>query len=329
MIPYLYCMKLIECVPNFSEGRDKGIINKIAAAIKSVKKVELLHIDSGYDANRTVMTFVGNPIAVTEAAFFAMKTASELIDMSKHQGTHPRLGSTCVCPLIPFVNISMNELKVHVDVLSQRVGEELNIPVYLYAESSKNNNRYNQANIRKGEYEGLATKMMLPEWIPDYGPTMFQPKVGATVIGARDFLLAYNVNLDTRDVNVSKEIAKSIRSNPSPNPTYQLEHVKAIGWDLPAFNCTQVSMNLMNYGVTNMADVYLAIKKESEKYNVQVTGSELIGMIPLDAMLLAGKAFTDSTQEKVIVETTINELGLNAINPFIAKDRILEWKMNL
>lgn len=328
---------LLECVPNFSEGRDVSIINKIAAAIESVQHVKILHTDIGFAANRTVITFAGEADAVIEAAFRAIKIASELVDMTKHTGVHPRIGATDVCPLIPLSGISMAQTVELSVKLARRVGNELNIPVYLYENSASLPHRKNLADIRKDEYEGLQQKMLQPEWQPDFFGGQGSPvdnnfltsnqnntpltlNAGATVIGARDFLIAYNVNLDTQDVSIAKEIAKDVRESGrkrgeerlerrnenlsvnsnliSHNSSFMskslsLKSVKAIGWYIPEYQRAQVSMNLTNINITSVHTAFEACKKSAQKYGVRVTGSELIGLIPEKVLLEAGKFYFD------------------------------------
>ena len=309
-------MKLVECVPNFSEGRDKSVIDEISKRIKSLEGVVLLDVDSGIDTNRTVMTMVGDPKSISNAAFEAIKAASDLIDMSKHHGSHSRIGATDVCPIIPISEISINECIDLSENLAKRVGEELNIPVFLYEKSAKDLNRVNLANIRKGEYEGLAQKLNDIKWKPDFGPSTFNKKSGATVIGVRDFLIAYNINLNTTNVRIATDIAFEIRekgrSKRKPNPKSPIlldgeiirdkrgapikksglfKDVKAVGWYVDEFKCAQISINFNNYKKSTIHEVFDKVCELANERGVRVTGSELVGLIPLDAMLMAGNFF--------------------------------------
>ena len=310
---------LIECVPNFSEGRDQHVIQEIETSIISVPEVKHLHTDMGYDANRTVITFVGPPDAVAEAAYKAIKKASELIDMQTHEGAHPRIGATDVCPLIPIANFSMKEAVLLSKKLAQQVGKELNIPIYLYENSTNKPNRKNLANIRKGNYEGIAKKIVLPEWKPDYGPSTFNAKSGSTVIGARNFLIAYNVNLNSKDIDLAKHIAKEIRtSGRSPN---KLKAVKAIGWYMDTFDCAQVSTNIIDFNTSSLPLVFETIKAEALKLGVTINGSELIGMIPESCWQMVLEYYKANDDEG------IKALGLNELAPFNLDERIIERKM--
>lgn len=329
---------LLECVPNFSEGHNVGIINRIADAIRQIAGVKLLHVDPGADANRTVMTFVGAPSAVVEAAFQSIKTAAQLIDMRQHQGTHPRIGATDVCPLIPIAGLDMQDVVELAQNLGQRVGQELHIPVYLYEYAALNANRRNLALIRHGEYEGLASKIALPEWQPDFGPTQGPFLAGASVIGARKFLIAYNVNLDTRNVTIARCIAERVReSGYKRDQQGQVQiipgccpGVKAIGWDMPAYGRAQVSMNITDLDLTPVHLAFAACQEEALKLGVRVTGSELIGLAPLRVFLEAGAYFApdarDSTQQ---IKAAIDGLGLQELAAFDPAKRILEYRMQL
>lgn len=330
---------LLECVPNFSEGHNVGIINRIADAIRQITGVKLLHVDSGADANRTVMTFVGAPSAVVEAAFQSIKTAAQLIDMRQHQGTHPRIGATDVCPLIPIAGLDMQDAAELARNLGQRVGQESGIPVYLYEYAAMNANRRNLAHIRRGEYEGLATKIKQPEWQPDFGPTRGPFPAGATVIGARKFLIAYNVNLDTRNVAIARRIAERVRESGYKIKDHQAQvqripgrcpGVKAIGWYLPAYGKAQVSMNITDLDLTPVHLAFAACQEEALRLGVKVTGSELIGLAPLRVFLEAGAYFapelSDSSQK---IKTAIDGLGLQELGEFDPANRILEYRMQL
>ena len=282
--------KLIECVPNFSEGNDLGIIRQITDRIESVDGIKLLNVDPGKATNRTVVTFVGEPEAVVEAALRGIKKAAELIDMSKHKGEHPRMGATDVCPLIPIAGISMEETVVYAKMLAEKVGKQLSIPVYLYEEAQSNASRKNLSVIRAGEYEGFFTKIKKDEWKPDFGPLEFPEKSGATVIGARDFLVAYNVNLNTTSVRRANSVAFDIRENGRKVQNEKGEEivqpgscksVKAIGWFIEEYGIAQVSMNLTNINITPLHIAFDECVKSAYQRGMRVTGSELVGLVPL------------------------------------------------
>ena len=331
---------ILECIPNFSEGKDLEVLGKIAEAIQTVPQVKLLHKDSGESANRSVFTFAGNPDSVVAAAFEAIKIASETIDMRQHKGVHPRMGATDVCPLVPIEGISMQEAIVLSHRLGKRVGEELGIPVYMYERSAVHPHKKNLAHIRKGEYEGFAQKIQDPHWKPDYGPKFFQPIPGQTVIGARDFLIAYNINLNTKDVSIAKSIAAQIRESGQKLKKGEqvvripgmCKHVKAIGWEIPEFGCTQVSTNLVNIHETPPHVVYEATREVAQSMGVQVTGSELIGCIPLFALLEAGRYYAslkskEDLSEASTVALAVEKLGLNQLSFFHPSERILEYML--
>jgi glutamate formiminotransferase / formiminotetrahydrofolate cyclodeaminase len=332
--------KIIECVPNFSEGRDEKIIQAIANAIRSAEGVKLLHIDSGKAANRTVMTFAGAPEFVVEAAYRGIKKAAELIDMRLHTGEHPRIGTTDVCPLIPISNVTMEETIQWSKVLAVKVGDPLSISTFLYENSASKPERRNLATIRSGEYEGLKQKLDSADWKPDFGPSEFNPHTGATVIGARDFLIAYNVNLNTKDVNIAKKIAQTVRESgylaTLPNGEKQrqtglLKSVKAIGWFIEEFNCTQVSMNLTNIDVTSVHQAFEACSDIAQKYGAQVTGSELIGLMPKRVMMEAGLYFLEKKNQNIdvsemeIIDAGVSGLGLSDLSFFEPRKRIIEY----
>ncbi len=332
--------QLIECVPNFSEGKDMGIIHQITHEIESVEGVRLLNVDPGKATNRTVVTFVGEPAGVVEAAFRAIKKAGELIDMRNHKGEHPRMGATDVCPLIPIANISMEETAGFARQLAKRVGEELKIPVYLYEAAQTNKTRSNLSVIRAGEYEGFFKKIKLPEWKPDFGPAEMDAKRGATVIGARDFLVAYNVNLNTSSVRRANAVAFDVREagrkikddkgNEITKPG-TLKHVKAIGWFIQEYGIAQISINLTNITATPLHIAFDEVCRSAEKRGMRVTGSELVGMIPLKAMLDAGKFFlrkqerSAGVSEKELVRMAVLSLGLNELSPFKPEEKIIEY----
>lgn len=333
--------QLIECVPNFSEGRDMNIIKQITDAIESVEGVRLLNVDPGKATNRTVVTFVGEPAAVVEAAFRGIKTAGELIDMSKHQGEHPRMGATDVCPLIPVAGISMEETAKYAQQLGQRAGKELNIPVYFYEAAQPNKERSNLSVIRAGEYEGYFKKIKLPEWKPDAGPAEFDAKRGATVIGARDFLVAYNINLNTTSTRRANAIAfdvreagrtdKDAKGNVIKHTPGTLKSVKAIGWFIEEYGVAQISMNLTNINVTPVHIAFDEVCRKAESRGIRVTGSELVGLIPLNAMLDAGKYFLRKQQRSVgvseaeLIKIAVKSLGLEELGPFKPEERIIEY----
>jgi len=341
--------QLIECVPNFSEGNDMNIINQITAGIESVEGVRLLNVDPGKATNRTVVTMVGEPAAVINAAFLAIKKAGELIDMSKHKGEHPRMGATDVCPLIPIANISMEETAMYARLLAERVGKELNLPVYLYEAAQPDKSRSNLSVIRAGEYEGFAKKITQPEWKPDFGPAVFDAKRGATVIGARDFLVAYNVNLNTTSTRRANAIAFDIReagrvkkengkvvndANGKPiNIPGSLKSVKAIGWFIEEYGIAQISINLTNINITPVHIAFDEVCKKADARGIRVTGSELVGLIPLKAMTDAGKYFLKKQQrstgisEKELIKIAIKSMGLDELGPFKPEERIIEYML--
>ena len=341
-------MKIIECVPNFSEGRDKSIINLITEAILSVDGINLLDVDSGKDTNRTVVTFVGDPKSVIESAFQGIKKASEVIDMTKHNGAHPRMGATDVCPLIPIKNMTMSECVEYSQILADRVAKELKIPVFLYEQSAKLDNRQNLSNIRSGEFEGMRDKIKTKKWKPDFGPTKMTNKAGVTAIGAREFLLAYNINLNTKEKKLASHIALNIREAGRAKRDKlgkiirdkqgmiikvpgTLKHTKAVGWYLEEFGLAQVSMNLTNYNVTSLHNAFEEVRKEANKIGLRVTGSEVVGLLPLEPLLEAGKYYISkqntslSIPESQIIDIAIKSLGLLDISDFNPKEKIIDY----
>jgi glutamate formiminotransferase / formiminotetrahydrofolate cyclodeaminase len=332
--------QLIECVPNFSEGRDISVIKQITEAIESVEGVLLLNVDAGKAANRTVVTFVGAPEAVVQAAFLAIKKAAELIDMSKQTGEHPRIGATDVCPLIPIANISMAETVEWAKRLGAFVGTPLSIPVFLYEFAASKPERKNLATIRAGEYEGLVEKLKKLEWQPDFGPAIFNSKAGATVIGARDFLIAYNVNLNTTSVDLANAVAYDVRERgrtikDEKGNKIQVpgacKSLKAIGWYIEEYGIAQVSMNVTNINITPLHIAFEACCKSAEKYGLRVTGSELIGLLPKRVLMEAGQYFlqkqnmpTDVSESEVI-KIAVKTLGLGELAPFNPKKRVIEY----
>ena len=348
--------KIIECVPNFSNGRDKSVIDDITNQIKLVEGVKLLSVEPGEATNRTVVTFVGEPEKVIEAAFQAIKKASELIDMSKQTGEHPRMGATDVCPLIPISGISMEETVNYAKKLGERVGEELNIPVYLYEDAATKLERKNLANIRSGEYEALEEKLKQKEWKPDFGSTSFDiaQKTGATAIGARDFLIAYNINLNTTSTRRANAVAFDIREkgrisreggtltgkilkDKQGNTIWKpgsLKHVKAIGWFIEEYGIAQISMNLTNIKETPIHIVFDEVCKKAQDRGLRVTGSELVGLIPLQSMLNAGKYFLKKQNRSVgiedseIIKIAIKTMGLDELEDFNPNEKIIEYNIN-
>lgn len=391
-------MKIVECVPNFSEGRNKRIIDEIVNEISSVEEIEILDVSMGYETNRTVITFIGPPQAIKEAAFLGIKKAIELIDMRKHKGAHPRIGAADVVPFVPLKNISFEECIEIAKEVGKRVGEELKIPVYLYGKAATRPERENLANIREGEYEGLPEKLKDPEWKPDYGPSEFNPKSGATIIGVRDFLIAYNINLNTRETKYATDIAFELREKgrsvrkgnikpfyykgeivrykenyfPCGNCDFigktidetvkhckekhgydliellkmhnitpenligkpvkkpgKFKACKAIGWKIPEYDRVQISINLTNYKITNVHHVYEEAKKLAEERGLVVTGSEIVGLIPYEAILEAGKYYLKKQNKslgiplKDILETAIQSLGLRDVAPFEIEKKVI------
>lgn len=343
--------KLIECVPNFSEGVNLDIIKQITDEIESVEGVRLLNVDPGKATNRTVVTFVGEPEPVIAAAFLAIKKAGDLIDMTKHKGEHPRMGATDVCPLIPISNITMEETAVYAQQLAKRVGEELQIPVYLYGAAQADKKRDNLSVIRAGEYEGFFKKIKLPEWKPDFGPQEFDAKRGGTVIGARDFLIAYNINLNTTSTRRANSIAFDVREagrvlregdpvngkiitdeNGKPKSVPgSLKSVKAIGWYIEEYGVAQISMNLTNIEVTPLHIAFDEVCNRAYARGMRVTGSELVGLVPLKSILDAGKYFLLKQQrsvgvsEKELIKIAIKSMGLDELGPFKPEERIIEY----
>jgi glutamate formiminotransferase/formiminotetrahydrofolate cyclodeaminase len=319
-------MKWLECVPNFSEGRDPSIIEAIAAAIRCADGVRLLHVDPGYDANRTVYTFAGEPAALEEAAFRAIVKASELIDMRQHQGAHPRIGACDVCPIIPLGESTLAEADAVVQRLGARLGER-GIPGYFYEHSARIPERKNLAQIRKGEYEGLESKLQAPLWQPDFGPTDFQARFGAMVLGARNFLVAYNINLNTKDVGIAKHIAARLRESGYKDDQGRqipglLKGVKAIGWWMDAYGCAQVSTNIVDIDAVSIRTVYDTVDALAHKLGCAAKGSELIGLIPEKVLLEAGQTLLPSGSDKPqILQAAIDYLGLD-IRP---EERVLEY----
>jgi len=343
--------QLIECVPNFSEGIDLQLINQIRAEIESAEGVKILNVDPGKATNRTVVTIVGEPAAVVEGAFRGIQKAAELIDMSKHKGEHPRMGATDVCPFIPVANISMEETVKWSIKLAERVGKELKIPVYLYEESQPNKERNNLSVIRSGEYEGFAKKIKDPNWKPDFGPDELPVRSGATVIGARNFLIAYNVNLNTTSVKRANSIAFDVReagrvklddkgkkvlnaSGAEVRIPGKLKGVKAIGWFIEEYGVAQVSINITKFKESPLHMVFEECNKSAYERGLRVSGSELIGLVPLSAMLDAGKYFlnkqklSSGVSDEALIHIAIKSMGLDELAPFDPKQRIIEYQLN-
>jgi len=343
--------QLIECVPNFSEGRDMSVIKTITDEIEKIEGVRLLDVDPGKATNRTVVTFVGTPEAVLEAAFQAIKKASEVIDMSRHKGEHPRFGATDVCPLVPVSNITMEETAAYARKLAERVGKELEIPVYCYENAAFTEERRNLANCRAGEYEGLPRKLADPHWKPDFGPAKFNARTGAIAIGARDFLVAYNINLNTTSTRRANAIAFDIREKGRPvregNPVTgkikkdekgteiwvpgALKACKAIGWFIEEYGIAQVSINLTNISITPVHVAFEVSCTKALERGMRVTGSELVGLIPKSAMLEAGKYFlrkqsrSVGVAEEEIIKIAVKSLGLDDLKPFNPREKIIEY----
>jgi len=346
--------QIIECVPNISEGRDQDKINLIIAEIEKIKDVKVLNVDPGYATNRTVITFVGSPKNVVDAAYLLIKKAKELIDMSRHKGEHPRMGATDVCPLVPISNITMEETVEWANSLAKKVGEELNIPVYLYEAAANEEKRKNLANCREGEYEGLEKKISDPKWKPDYGPQKYNEhisKSGATAISARDFLVAYNVNLNTTSTRRANAIAFDIREagrikreggkisgkvlkDKNGQPLRQaglFKSVKGIGWFIKEYGIAQISYNLTDIKVSSLHEVFDKTCEQANKRGIRVTGSELIGLVPKKVLIDAGKYFLKKQNrslgisEKEIIKIAIKSLGLDELAPFNPEDRIIEY----
>jgi glutamate formiminotransferase/formiminotetrahydrofolate cyclodeaminase len=342
-------MKLVECVPNFSEGRDLEKIKLITKEIESSPQVTLLDVDPGDSTNRTVVTFIGTPEGVKEAAFKAIKKAAEVLDMSKHQGAHSRIGATDVCPFVPVSGVTMEDCIQIAHDVGKRVADELDIPVYLYEEAAQKPERRNLANIRVGEYEGLAERLRDPEWAPDYGKPEFNAKAGATNVGAREFLIAYNINLNTRDRSLARHIAFNLREKGRAkrdkegkiirdekgkaikNPG-KFKAVKAVGWYIEDYGIAQISINFTNYKISPPHLVFDEAVKEAEAIGLRVTGSELVGLIPKEAMLIAGRHYlkkqgkSPGVPEKELIDIAVKSLGLEDVSPFDPHKKIIEYQ---
>lgn len=342
--------RIVECVPNFSEGRDRRIIDAIGFAISSVEGVALLDVDPGRATNRTVVTFVGSPEAVAEAAFQGIAKAADLIDMRNHSGEHARMGAIDVCPFVPVRGVTMDDCTAMAKSVGKRVAEEVSIPVYLYENAASTPDRTNLAAVRAGEYEGLPEKLKDPYWKPDFGKAEFNPKSGATAIGARQFLIAYNVNLNTRDRKLATDIALDIREAGRAKRDIEgkiirdedgkavkvpglLKACKAVGWEIEEYGKAQVSINLTDYTVTPPHAAFEAVREGARKRGLRVTGSELVGLVPLEAMLLAGRHYltsqgkTTGVPDEELVHAAMESLGLNDVSPFNSEERIVEYRL--
>jgi glutamate formiminotransferase/formiminotetrahydrofolate cyclodeaminase len=346
--------QIIECVPNFSEGRNADIIKQITDQIQSVEGVKLLNVDPGKATNRTVVTFVGDPESVVEAAFHAVKMASRVIDMSRHKGEHPRFGAADVCPLVPVAGISMEEVVIYARKLAQRIGDELQIPVYCYEKAAFKKERRNLADVRSGEYEGLKEKLAKKEWKPDYGPAKFNARTGAIAVGARNFLVAYNVNLNTTSTRRANAIAYDIREkgrvkrkgnlitgqiikDDAGRPLYKpgsLKSVRAIGWYIKEYGIAQISVNLTDISITPVHIAFEEACRRAEERGIRVTGSELVGLVPLSAMLDAGRYFLKKQQrsagvsDRELIKIAVKSLGLNDLYEFKPKEKIIEYMLD-
>lgn len=339
---------LVECVPNFSEGRNRAVIDAIAAALSGVGGVKLLDVDPGADTNRTVYTLVGPPEGVAEAAFRGARKAAEIIDMTAHKGAHPRIGALDVCPFVPVSGLTMEACAALAREVGHRIGEELRIPVYFYEHAATTDERRSLATIRAGEYEGLTRKLEDPHWRPDAGPAIFNARSGATIVGARAFLLAYNVNLNTLDRRLAHDIALNIREGGramrdatgaivrdadgnSVKVPGRLKAVRAIGWYIEQYRQAQVSINLLDYRTTPLHVVFETAREEAEKLGLVVTGSELVGLTPLEPMLEAGRYYlrrqgkSAGIPDHELVEMAIRSLGLGQIAPFDPEKKIIEY----
>jgi glutamate formiminotransferase len=336
---------IVECVPNFSEGRDPSIINAISGAVSAVRGVKFLSAEPDRDYNRTVVTFVGAPDAVVDAAYAATSTAANLIDMTRHTGGHPRMGATDVVPFVPVSGVTMEECVALAHTFGRRVGTDLGIPVYLYEAAATRPERRNLAAIRKGEYEGLEAKLQDPAWAPDYGPTAFNARSGATVTGARMFLIAYNVNLNTNDVEKANEIALRIRESgrvkkgPEGQPVLDdrgrkvtipgtLKAVKAMGVLLEAQNIAQVSVNVVNFHLTPPHVVFEEVQRQAATLGIRATGSEIVGLTPLEALLAAGRFYMPGAEgTDALIAAAVDRLGLSQLEQFNPQRKIIEFQL--
>jgi len=341
--------RVIECVPNFSEGRDRGTIDAITGAMERAG-AKVLDVEMGAAANRTVVTLAGHPEAVLEAAFEGIRVATERIDMTRHRGEHPRLGATDVCPLVPLRGVTLEECAALARTLGERVGRELGIPVFLYEAAATRPERTSLASIRQGEYEGLEARLQDPDWQPDFGPARFLPRTGAVVIGARPVLIAYNVNLNTRDRTLASRIAVRIREaggiargsdgerllDPDGQPVRlpgMLRAVRAVGWVIDEYGIAQVSVNLLDHRVTPLHEVYEEVQRQAAALGVRATGSEVVGLLPLEALLQAGRHYLErqgsspEAPEPDLVHIAIRSLGLHDARPFDPRHKVIEYRL--
>ena len=336
-------MKIIECVPNFSEGKNENTFNAISIAINKTEGVKFLNLEPDADYNRVVVTMAGDENGILEGAVNACKAAAENIDMTKHKGEHPRLGAIDVVPFVPVKNATMEDCVRIAEKFGVRISKELNLPVYLYEEAAKKPQRKNLSDIRKGEYEGIEEKLKNPEWAPDFGEAKFNPKLGAIVTGARFFLIAYNVNIKSTDVNIAKEVAEILRESGRAKRDDQgniikvngktvrepgrLKNVKGMGVTLEKYNITQVSMNLTNYNITPIHIAFEEVKKEVARLGAEISGSEIVGLVPLEAILKAGRFYSDDKvkNEKELVNLATEKLGLSSLNKFVKEEKIIDY----
>ncbi|MCX6149915.1 MAG: glutamate formimidoyltransferase [Ignavibacteriales bacterium] len=336
-------MKIIECVPNFSEGKNQDTFDAITNAVNKIEGAKLLSLEPDADYNRVVVTLAGNENGILEGAIAASKAAAVNIDMRNHKGEHPRLGAIDVVPFIPVKNISTQECIKISERYAERISKELEVPVYLYEEAARHPSRKLLSNIRKGEYEGLEEKLKNPEWFPDFGEAKFNPKLGAIVTGVRFFLIAYNVNIKSSDVKFAKEISEVLRESGRPKRDEngnvikvngetikipgKLKTVQGMGVSLEKYSITQVSMNLKNYFTTPLHIAFEEVKKEAERLGVEVNGSEIVGLVPLEALMMAGKYYSNNniSEEKALVELAIEKLGLSSLNKFDPEKKIIDY----
>ena len=329
-------MNLVACIPNFSEGRNSDIVAEIAASASGETDARLIHVDSNADANRTVMTLVGTPEAVSKAAFAATSAAVRLIDMAGHSGAHPRMGAADVCPIVPLRGTSMETCIELAQSLADKIGGKLKVPTYLYGRAALRPDRMELKNVRQGQYEGLEDRLRNRDERPDFGPARFNAKSGAIAVGAREWLIAYNINLDNNDLATAKDIAKVVRAGTvggQPGAGPRLAGIRAIGWLMPAYGCAQVSMNLVNFRLTPPHIAFETVRAQAEGRGLALRGSEMVGMVPLTAMLAAGKHFRsaqgldEDAREAEIVAAAIDGLGLSAVRPFDPEMQVLEYRL--
>ena len=336
-------MKIIECVPNFSEGKDQTTLDSIKNSVNGIQNVKILSLEPDSDYNRVVVTLAGDEKGIVEGTIAACKAAAVRIDMRHHKGEHPRIGAIDVVPFIPVKNATMEDCVKISEKFAEQIAKELDIPVYLYEEASRKPSRRLLSNIRKGEYEGLQEKLKDTEWHPDFGEAKFNPKLGALVTGARFFLIAYNVNIKDTDVKYAKEIAETLLESGKPKRDEngniikingqsertpgRLPTVQGMGVSLEKYNITQVSMNLKNFNITPLHVAFEEVKEEAAKLGVEISGSEIVGLVPLEAILQAGRYYCDNeiNDEKELVNLAMEKLGLNSLNPFIPEQKIIDY----